>query len=72
MFPFLLKQHLQDTREDEELDWVSLPKEDILRLQGDPNPPMFACQVPNPLLPYCETVYRLHDVVAVTTGHGTS
>eukprot|EP00903_Cladosiphon_okamuranus_P014888 g13787.t1 len=44
MFPFLLKQHLQDTREDAELDWVSLPKEDILRLQEDVNPPMFACQ----------------------------
>lgn len=50
MFPFLLKQHLQDTREDAELDWVSLPKEDIVRIQEDPNPPMYACQVRNPLV----------------------
>ncbi|CAN0492036.1 unnamed protein product, partial [Hapterophycus canaliculatus] len=45
MFPFLLKQHLQNTRADEELDWVSLPDGVVSRVQDDPNPPLFACQV---------------------------
>lgn len=45
MFPFLLKQHLQDCRVDEELDWVNLPQEKVLRLQEDPNPPMLNIQV---------------------------
>ncbi|CAM9870966.1 unnamed protein product [Pylaiella littoralis] len=45
MFPFLLKQHLQDTRVDEELNWVSLPMDKVLRLQEDPNPPMMDIQI---------------------------
>ncbi|CAN0485938.1 unnamed protein product, partial [Laminaria digitata] len=44
MFPFLLKQHLQDERVDEELEFTTLSQDKVMRLQEDPNPPLFACQ----------------------------
>lgn len=43
-FPWLLKQHLQDTRNDAELEWLNLPAEEFERLQSNPNPPLFACE----------------------------
>ena len=45
LFPFLLKQHLQDMRIDDELAFSRLPREEVLHLQDDPNPPLYACQV---------------------------
>lgn len=45
LFPFLLKQHLQDQRIDSELSFTSLPRDKVLALQEDPNPPLYACQV---------------------------
>lgn len=45
MFPFLMKQHLQDERDDTELAFTTLPLETVLAIQEDPNPPLYACQV---------------------------
>nr|AFA52595.1 hypothetical protein [Vaucheria litorea] len=45
-YPFLLKQHLQNTRNDEELDWLKarLPKYEFENIQSNPNPPLLVLQ----------------------------
>ncbi|CAM9892804.1 unnamed protein product [Ectocarpus sp. 6 AP-2014] len=45
LYPFLLKQHLQDERDDAEMDWSRLPEGTVARLQDDPNPPLYCCQI---------------------------
>eukprot|EP00953_Heterococcus_sp_UTEX-ZZ885_P016981 9539-Heterococcus_DN1.PRE.2 len=43
-FPWLLKQHLQDDRNDDEIAFLQLPLDEIEVLQSSPNPPLAACQ----------------------------
>lgn len=40
-----MKQHLQDQRDDAEMDWTRLPEGTVAKLQEDPNPPLYCCQV---------------------------
>mmetsp|Transcript_14872 Transcript_14872/g.22138 ORF Transcript_14872/g.22138 Transcript_14872/m.22138 type:complete len:390 (-) Transcript_14872:53-1222(-) len=44
-FPFLLKQHLQDVRNDDELEWLKekFSNEEFENIQSHPNPPVFVC-----------------------------
>lgn len=45
MFPYLLKQHLQNDRNDTEVAFSSLSSQLFYELQENPNPPLLACQV---------------------------
>ncbi|KAG5187644.1 Bestrophin, RFP-TM, chloride channel-domain-containing protein [Tribonema minus] len=43
-YPWLLKQHLQDTRDDTEFKWLALPESELELLLSNPNPPLMACE----------------------------